>query len=235
MGGGAIFLCVLGFIAVVVVIGVISGQRSRARTAALNDWALRNEWTVARRPAVTWGRRMPGRNRRGVSLAVSGLLNGRSVTIAEYSYTTSSTTTHPAGMGPGGTAGGTTTNTTTHRYVLTVVRLSRAYPSIGVYQRGTLSKLGRSLFGDKSTALGQEEFDRAFRVTADQPGLVSTVLSRDVVAAQVAGELPDWSVEGNELLTFRSGQLGDPAGIPAQFAPLLRVADLLEPASRTAD
>jgi hypothetical protein len=223
---GVIFLCIIGFIAVTVVLGVLSVRQSRARMAALKDWALRNEWTVTWRPPVTWGNRMPGRNRRGVTLAVSGMINGRPVTIAEYSYTTSTTTT----TGSAGTGGPTTrSSTTTHRYVVLVVRLSRSYPSVGVYHRGALSRLGRSLFGDKSTALGEEEFDRAFRVTADQPGLVSTVLSRDLVAAHLAGQVPEWSVEGTELMTYRAGSIAEPGAIPGEFAPLLVVADLIEP------
>jgi hypothetical protein len=226
------YVFVFGFIALAILLGVLNVRQSRSRAAALNDWALRNEWKVAPWPAVAWGGRMPGHNQQGVSLAVSGQLHGRAVTIAEYYYATTSTS--PTGAVGETGAMATRPERRTHRYVLMVVRLRRTYPSIGVYRRGALSKLGRSLLGDKSTALGQEEFDRVFRVTADQPGLVSTVLSRDLVAAHVAGRLPDWSIEGKELLTYREGRLDDPTTIPAAFGPLLLVADLLEP-TRTAD
>jgi hypothetical protein len=108
------------------------------------------------------------------------------------------------------------------------VRLRRPGPTIAVVRRGAMSRLGRSLFGDRATAIGYEPFDRAYRVTAGDPRVVRSVLGRDLVAEQVAGWLPDWSLYGDELLAFQEGRIGEPTSIPAQFGPLLRVADLVE-------
>jgi hypothetical protein len=50
-----------------------------------------------------------------------------------------------------------------------------------------------------------------------------------LVAAHVAGGLPDWNLEGKELLVYRLGRIGEPTGIPDQLPSLLRIADLIEP------
>jgi hypothetical protein len=96
---------------------------------------------------------------------------------------------------------------------------------MAVVERGALSRFGRVLFGDGATAVGQEDFDRAYRVVSKDP---RAVLSPGLVAEHVAGRLPEWSLHGNELLTYRGGRIGDPATIPDQFTPLLRVAALLD-------
>lgn len=208
-------VCGGAVVAVLVLLIVVNHRREKARRQSLERWALGHEWQVIRRPQVDWGRRMPGRNQRGVSLALSGLLRGRPVTIAEYEYTTTTST-------------GTTTSAETHRYVLLLVVLRQPHPSIAVFQRTGLSKLGRTLFGDKPTAIGYEPFDRTYRVTAGDPGAVRAVLAPALVNEHVAGHLPTWSLEGRELLTYRRGRIGDPATIPAQLEPLLGVADLIE-------
>jgi hypothetical protein len=204
------------FVVIVVILGSIAlaafvARRERARREVLTDWATAHGWQTQLRPQLGFERRLPGRNRRGVSLAMSGLIDDRPVTVAEYSYTTTSNRTR-----------------TTHRYVIAVVQLREPRPSIGVYRRGALSKFGRALFGDRSTAIGYEPFDRDFRVTAEHPGDVPSVLGADLVHAHIDGQLPDWSLVGTELLTFRPGRIDDPASIPDQVLPLLRVADLLE-------
>jgi hypothetical protein len=209
-------VCGGAVVAGLVLLIVFAHRREKSRRQGLERWALQHEWQVIRKPQVDWGRRMPGRNKRGVTLALSGLMRGRPVTVAEYEYTTTTGTT------------GTTTNTETHRFVLLLAVLRQAHPAVAVYQRGSLSKLGRTLFGDKPTAIGYEPFDRTYRVSAQDPGAVRAVLTPALVNEHVAGQLPTWSLEGRELLTYRRGRIGDPATIPAQLEPLLRLADLIE-------
>src|SRR5690242_9236279 len=85
-------VCGGAVIAVLVLLIVLNRRREKARRQGLERWAAGHEWQVIHRPQVDWGRRMPGRNKRGVSLAVSGILRGRPATIAEYSYTTTTGT-----------------------------------------------------------------------------------------------------------------------------------------------
>jgi hypothetical protein len=216
----SVVACFAAVVVLIVVAAVVAARRERERQEALRLWAKRHGWQVVDRPQVDWGRRMPGRNRRGVSLALFGTMGGRPVAIGDYSYTTSSTSTDANGTSH--------TTTTTHHHVALVVRLRMPRPSVAVHRRGGGSKLWRSLFGDKATAIGYEAFDGAYRVNAPDPSLVRSVLGGALVAEHVAGRLPDWSVEGNELMTFIQGRIGAPDSIPAQLAPLLRVADLIE-------
>src|SRR5262249_5616996 len=142
MQSSLLTLAIVGVIGLAAGIGLGTRRVNQARLGALRDWGLRNEGAVGGQAAGGWGVRIRGDERHGVSLVVRGMVKGRPVAIAEYAYTTTSTTAGGGAIAP-------RTTTTTHEYVLTVVRLSRAYPSIGVYHRGALSKLGRVLFGDE--------------------------------------------------------------------------------------
>ncbi|MET7394615.1 hypothetical protein ABZS66_14095 [Dactylosporangium sp. NPDC005572] len=210
--------CVGLFLVAVIAGAVVARRKERERVERIRQWAGAAGWRLEVRPQVEWGRRMPGRNRRGVSLAVSGQLDGRPVTAAEYSYTTTTST---------GTNG--TSSTTTYHYVILVVGMRGVWPVVAVHRRGKLSRFGRALFGDRATAVGYKPFDRDYRVTADDPARVRGVLGRDLIAAHAAGRLPQWSLGGRELLTFREGRIVQPEALPAELAPLVRVADLIEP------
>jgi hypothetical protein len=207
--------CIGIFITATVVMIVIGHQREKARQRALEAWAATNRWQLVRHPQVDWGQRMPGRAKRGVTLALYGNVRGRPVCIAEYRYTTSS-------------YNGTSTQTNTHHFTLCVVRLRRPFPPMGVARRGGMSRFGRSLFGDGRTALRNEAFDRQFKVSAADPRLIPEVLGPRLVGEHIAGLLPNWTVSGNELISYRTGLIGQPESILVQFAGVLRIADLLE-------
>jgi hypothetical protein len=216
--GGAV--CFGGLVVLIVILAVLSHRREKARQQALELWARQQEWQISWKPQVDWGRRMPGRNKRGVSLALSGMVRGRPATIAEYSYTHTTTSTNSSGR--------SSSTTRTYQYVLMVVPLRQPHPTVAVFHRGTMSRFGRALFGDKATAIGYEPFDSEYRVAANDPRLVRSVLGPGLVNEHIAGRLPDWSLEGRELLSFREGRIGEPAAIPGQLEPIIRVADLIE-------
>lgn len=109
---------------------------------------------------------MPGRNRRGVTRALVGVQQGHQVSVAEYRYTETSS------------SGNNTTSSTTHHFIVAVVHLDGPGATIAVQHRGALSKLGRSIFGDRATALGDERFDSRWRVTAAAGGEPARPLSR---------------------------------------------------------
>src|SRR2546423_9608069 len=96
--------CVGAFLVIAIVAAVLNHRREGRRREALRYWAVRNRWHYTPRPEVEWWRRMPGRHRRGVVLALTGTINGRQVSIAEYQYTTTTGTSE-------------TSTTTTHHYV----------------------------------------------------------------------------------------------------------------------
>ncbi|GIJ47281.1 hypothetical protein Val02_41670 [Virgisporangium aliadipatigenens] len=203
-------------LALVVVSVILNSHRERRRHDALRVWAKHHGWYLREQPPVDWADRLPGRNPRGVSLSVHGTVDGRTVTVAEYSYTTSSTDAH----------GNSTSET--HRFVVTAVRLPTMYPTLSIERRSGLSKLGRAVFGDAATAIGDERFDRMYRIRTVVPVQVHSVLSPALVSEHIAGRVPVWSVQGTELLSYRKGRIEAPEQIPALAAPLVRVAELLQ-------
>ncbi len=210
-------------LALIVVAAVVTARRERQRREALRQWAVQHGWTYTERPAADWVSRLPGRNRRGVSLMLSGVVARYPVSVAEYSYTQTSTSTTRNADGTSSTS----TSSTTYHFVVVVVRLPWPGPSIEVQPRHGLSKLGRAIFGDRATAIGYEPFDRAFRIAAKDPAAARRLVGPVLAGEHIAGRVPAWSLHGAELLTYRSGRLDDPAGIPDVAAPLIRVATLL--------
>jgi hypothetical protein len=209
---GLFFVVVLGLVAVLIVVAV---RRERARRRLIEGWALRNGWGVVRNPRVAWTARLPGGNRRGVSLLVHGTLHGRPVVVADYSYTTT-------------TGAGDSSSTTTHRFLVVAVGLPVPYPELAVVRRGPVSRLGRALFGEGATEIGVADFDRDFRVRTAHAELSRPLVGPVLVKEHLAGLLPEWSVAGHDLLTWRPGErITDPELIPAVAAPLVRVAELL--------
>lgn len=210
----------LVFVALVVTLIVVSARRERARIARLRRWAVARGWTLEPRPSVEWLNRLPAHRRRGrVTLMLSGVVDGRPVSVAEYSYTTESTTR--------GSDSRTSTTTTTHRLLVTAVRLPVEHPPLIVEPRGALSRLGRSVFGDNAAATGHDAFDRQFRVRARDLAVAHTLIGPALVAEHLAGRVPPWDLADQYLLTWQPGGLRDPHQVPDLAAALSRVADLL--------
>ncbi|MGA5299225.1 hypothetical protein ACPCHT_04820 [Nucisporomicrobium flavum] len=218
---GGSLTCMAAVVALVVVSVVAGRRRERERREALHRWVAAHGWTIVPNPAVDWSERLPGRNRRGVTLALTGALWGRRASVADYSHTVTTSTTTSDGQG--GTTHGT--QSTTHHYTVLVVHLDRPSPYLGIQPRGTLSKWGRALFGT-GTALGHEQFDKHFQVVGE-PGASPYPLSAALLAAHVAGAVPVWTLQGTDLLAMTTGRLRDPETIPQLLGPLYRVADLL--------
>jgi hypothetical protein len=212
--------CLVPFALLVALLVVVARQRARRRRADLQAWARANGWTLVARPVVDWGALLPGGNKHGVSLAMSGMLWGRQTSIGEYSFSETITTSTPDGQG--GSATGTTTNT--HQYVVVVLHLDRPSGYLGVQPRGVLSRWGRTLFGVGSS-IGHEPFDRQFRVVGDRAA-AAYPLPDALVAAHVEGTVPPWTLYGTELMTCYPGRI-DLDRVAGLAAPLHAVATML--------
>ena len=218
---GGMLAC-MAVVAALVALAVASGRRrERERRAGLQQWAPAHGWTLVPHPAVDWSARLPGRNARGVTLALTGPLWGRRASVADYSYTETSPTSTSDGQG--GTTHGT--QSTTHHHTVLVVHLERPSPYVGIQPRGTLSKWSRALFG-AGAALGHEQFDKNFRVVGE-PSASPYPLSAALLTAHIEGVVPAWTLQGTDLIATSPGRLKDPATIPHLIGPLYRVADLL--------
>lgn len=216
--------CLGAVLLVALLVGLVALSRrgERRRRDTLRQWALRHGWVYVPQPAVDWGSRLPGGNRAGVTVVVSGEVAGHRVSVAEYGHTETYASTGSDG------AGGTTSTTSSHShpYVVVVVHLDQPYPSVEVSPRGPAAKIGRALRGGGATVTGDPAFDREFTVSGD-PIAVRWLLSPALVAAHVAGSVPPWSLHGTELMTHLPGRLAQLDRIPALAEPLTRVAALL--------
>jgi hypothetical protein len=195
---------ILSLFALISIAVVRGSQRAADRRARLAAWAGHNGWFYDERPEVDWYRRMPGRNRRGVTVTLSRVVDGRRVTVAAYQYTESTST-------------GEVTTTSTHHLVVTVVSLRRVVPPLSVRPRGALSRMAQAMAGPGELSTGSAEFDRAFRVSADRREAVVRCLTPELIGAQLDGRLPAWSVEGYELLCYRRGKLDSPETVDARL------------------
>jgi hypothetical protein len=214
-------VCLAMVIGIAVAAGAAARHRDLNRQAGLQQWATRHGWAFVTRPAVDWGRRLPGRNGDGVALSLAGTQGGRRVSVAEYSHTETG-----VGSAPDGNGGTTTTTTTnTRHYVVTVVHLDRPSAVLGVQPRSAVSKLGRALFNTGSE-IGHADFDKQFTVVGD-PAAAAYRISPALIAAHLDGVVPSWSLSGTDLLSWRAGRIDTPDRIPELAAPLVRVADLL--------
>ncbi|WP_433521739.1 hypothetical protein ACQPZ2_31245 [Nocardia pseudovaccinii] len=195
-------------------------RAERARRRILRQWATQHGWTFADSSRARWVSRMPDGGRY-LGVTLTGQIGGRWVTVAEYTYETE---TVAATVGP---RSASNRSRTTHHLIATMVLLDRPFPSVSVSTRGVLSKLGRTLFGDKPTATGNVSFDSRFRISAADPDFARWLVGKPLIDAHLAATAPDWSLVGPELLTYRPGRLHNPSTIPELAAPLIHVADLL--------
>jgi hypothetical protein len=210
----------LFFVALPVSLSMRRTRLHREWWAVLLAWAHRHGWTVTQDPSVDWTARLPGQRADGVSLLVSGAVDGRPVALAQYSYTTASTVMVGNTMTP---------SSTTHECVVCLARVPAElrHLSIAVEHRSGLSKLGRRIAGDSPTAIGNEEFDRRFKVWAQPAEVAQRVIGPALAAELLAGHLTMWSLQNGMLIAYHEGRIGDPDTFDALLAPLIRVATLL--------
>jgi len=220
-GAICVVLVVLG-IGLTVLASVAQKRRLERWRFEVRGWAKQNGWHADFAPQVDWPERLPGRNRRGMTMLLTGGVGGHQAAVGNYTYTTtsSSTSTDANGM--------TSTSTTTHHHHLVVTAVWVRTPvSMTLHQRGAFSKLGRRLFGDGEAATGHAEFDRRFRLESRTPDAARALFGPALVHEYLTGRPPLWSLHGGVLLAHQTGQVKDPGTVPGLVAPLIRVADLL--------
>ncbi|MEC3916212.1 hypothetical protein [Nocardia sp. CDC160] len=202
----------------VILVSCVANVTEQQRRTRIREWAMANGWMYQVNPRVPWLGRLPGRHRRALGVSLTARLGGHWVTVTEYSYVTRS-------------GSGDSETTTRHHYIVVAVQMDRAHPWLAVHRRGLVSQFGRALFGDAATATGNALFDSRFRIDAFDARHAKVMVSPGLVQAHVAGAVPEWSLVGNELLTYTRtyDKIRDPGQIPMYAAQLLRVADLLGP------
>jgi hypothetical protein len=147
---------------------------------------------------------------------VSGTVNGRRFSVADYSHIR---------MLPVRSERTSRTGPPRH-LIVAVIRLAESYPPVAVQPHRGLSRLGRVWFGDRATATGHAEFDRRFRVLAQDPA-VRRLVGPALIVEHLAGRVSPWSIAGTELLGYQPGELRNPVQVGVAVGALSRVAELL--------
>jgi hypothetical protein len=224
MRGGGLLVLVLGLTAAfvgvmtLVVPSLMMAAAARYRPTVqwrltVANWAKRNGWEAAVRPRVAWTERLPGHNRWGVTMLLTGEAGGREIAVGNYTYTTI-TETKPA-------------MAKTHFLVVSVVRLPTPTASVSLHRRGPLSRFGRYLLGGSRIDTGNAKFDRKFRIRSKSRDEARSLIGPALIAEHLAGRVPTWSLQDGTLISYSHGQFRNPAHVPRRVAPLIRVADLL--------
>jgi hypothetical protein len=198
--GPLIVLAVIGF-GVVGVIAVRVGRRNKQRVAELRDWALSQDFSFSEReefPALPYqGPPFDLGNRRRYRNLIRGRLAGLPLTAFDYSYET--TSSRRSG------AGGTVRNTSTHHLQVIAVDLPARRPRLSVTPKSLASRIA-VVFGGQDIQIGLPDFDRTFRVRADDQQAARSLLG-PLAPALLAWPDQALRIEGSGLLVYRRGRL----------------------------
>lgn len=171
MNGGLIFLIIGGFVALVIVIGVLSHLAAKKRREAMAALATQRGWAYAERDdrwcdsfeGAPFGL---GHNRQARNV-LTGDYDGRPMACFDYVYYTTETSTDADGH--------TTTHEESHNYSVSGIDMGSVFPPLSVTPEGMFGRLiGRLTNHD--IELESEDFNRAFTVHCPDRKFASDIL-----------------------------------------------------------
>lgn len=204
-------------ILVVLVVGAIawfSYQAEKKRREAIARWAASNGWTYVDeddRWVDVWSGRPFGQGHgRRAENVLDRVVAGRRNVVFDYSYKE----TH---------SNGKTTTTTTYEFSVYAVHLPAALPALSFEPEGLWDKTVK-LFGGDDLELESDEFNRRYRVRADDPKVAYDVLNARTMEALLGVDGIDFRIQGTWLLAVERGDL-DVLVIPGRIAVLQGIVD----------
>lgn len=190
-------------------------RSEQKRRSLLVQWAAANNWTFAARDdswCVRWqGEPFGNGNNRKARNVLTGQWKGRPFSSFDYSYDTYTSN------GQGGE------RTETHYFAVSAVTLPTYLPRLQVTPENLLTRLGNAL-GLSDIELESEDFNRAFRVSANDPKFASDVLNARTMEMLLARPHFSWRIEGTDILCWSSGEQ-HPAEVTARVATMLDVVN----------
>jgi hypothetical protein len=200
-GGGLVLVVVFGFYAY---------QADKKRRAMLQAFALSNGWTYVASDD-SWCERFDGSpfgegQSHRASNILTGAYEGAPMVAFDYSYETS--TTDSKGN----------RSTTTHRFAICAIELRAALPRLELTPESTLTRLAGHL-GMGDVELESEDFNRRYRVSANDPKFAYDVLNPRTMAALLARPVLHMRLSGIDALCWESGRL-EPADLLGRLSTL---------------
>jgi len=211
----------VGFWLVFVLVLVVGGtlfylqwQREQKRRSLLVEWAAANNWTFEARDDQ-WCARWQGApftegDHRRACNVLAGQWKGKPFVSFDYTYETHSSD------GKGGRS------TTTHHYAVSSVQLPTYLPRLQVTPENLLSRLGSAVGISPDIELESEDFNRAFRVQANDPKFASDVLTPRTMQMLLTRPRFSWRIEAADILCWEQGEQ-QPAEVTARVATMLDV------------
>jgi Protein of unknown function (DUF3137) len=195
--------------------GYRSWQQEQKRRELLMMWATNSGFSFAaeddgwcdRWHASPFGE---GDHRRARNV-ITGMHKERAFVAFDYSYETHSSN------GKGGQT------TTTHRYVVTSLQLPGYLPQLQVTPENVMTRLGNAL-GLDDIELESEDFNRRFRVHAQDRKFACDVLSPRTMQMLLSRPASSWRIDGSDILAWQDGRLS-PALCLATTSQLQDIVD----------
>lgn len=191
------FVFLAGF-PVVAYLAYRSWRQDQRRKQQIQTWAAKNRYAYEAENDA-WCERWngdpfgDGDHRRALNV-VNGATSKRPFIAFDYSYQTHSSD------GRGGRS------TQTHHYVVTAVQLPTFLPLLQVTPESVFTRIGHSL-GLDDIDLESEDFNRRFRVHANDRKFASDVLTPRTMQSLLARPTMSWRINGTDILAWSEGRM----------------------------
>lgn len=203
-------LVVVLVVVAVVAAGLWAWRQDQRRRATLAEFARNRGWlyvdedsSLTRR--YTFAPFGQG-DRRHARNVLRGQQSGHGLVAFDYSYRTRSDSRN---------------NGTTHRYAVCALSLPGPLPLLQVTPENLLTRFGNAL-GLADIELESEDFNRRFRVHANDPKFASDVLTARTMQLLLARPAFSWRIAGTDVVSWQDGRLS-PAGVLMAAATLSEV------------
>jgi Protein of unknown function (DUF3137) len=200
-------------VAAVLVIAFLLDKKRRERIMA---FCLARGWAyVAEDPTLPnrWsGDPFDTGDRRRARNVIRGNESGRDFVAFDYSYETHSTDSKGQ------------RTTTNHHFAVYAVTIPAYLPALRVCPEGLFSRMADAVGLTSDIDLESEDFNRAFKVRAQDRKFATDVLSPRTMQYLLTAPKAAWCIQGNSMLRWATGRL-DPAEIIVATSVLDRVAD----------
>jgi hypothetical protein len=191
-------------------------RKEHKRLGALRALAADRGWTFARdNPTLTRRWRQPpfgmGCERRAHNV-LTGRWQQRPCVAFDYSFKTKSHDQKSASH---------------HQFAVTAVALPAALPALSVTRESFFGRLETAL-GRQDIELESEDFNRRYRVNADDPRFAYAVLTPRTMDTLLQGDPVAFRIEGSDIVSWYEGSLAVNE-IDARLGMLAAVVDGIQP------
>ncbi|WP_433163326.1 hypothetical protein [Kribbella sp. CA-247076] len=151
-----------------------------------------------------------------VKNVLSGAFDGRPMVAFDYSYQTHSTNSKGR------------RTTTTHKFGVVVLQLPGALPHLEVTHEGIFGGAVANVFGFGDLEFESDQFNRTFRVKADDERFGHAVVTPRMMELLLARGEIGWRIEGNSLIGWDQGA-HEPAEVMNRLSLLQQVVAQVPP------